>query len=77
MAHAPRFGVLQLATEQRTPRYVIYDRLTQRITNGVYFVLHLALENAANANTNGGDVEDMTPCPAALGLVYPKVRSQQ
>jgi hypothetical protein len=35
----PRFGVLPLAPDGRNRRYVVYDRLTQRITNGVYLVL--------------------------------------
>jgi hypothetical protein len=72
MARIPRFGVLPLEREGRTPRYVIYDRRTQRITNGVYFVLHLALENAANAEESGGDVPDMTPYTEALGLLFPR-----
>jgi|RhiMetdeSRZDD1v2_1073273.scaffolds.fasta_scaffold1650936_1 hypothetical protein len=67
----PRFGVLPLDRDGRRPRYVIYDRLTQRITNGVYMVLDLALANAANAEARGADVPDMTPYPEALGLLFP------
>ena len=70
----PRFGVLPLASESRRPHYVIYDRQTQRITNGVYFVLDLALANAANAEQAGADVDDMTPTATALGLLFPSQR---
>jgi hypothetical protein len=76
MPYTPRFGVLRLAPDGQTPRYVIYDRQTQRITNGVYFVLDLALENAANAECNGADVDDMTPCAEALDLLFPKTRAR-
>jgi hypothetical protein len=72
----PRFAVLPLAPDGRNPCYVIYDRLTQRITNGVYFVLDLALANAANAEERGADVADMTPNAEALGLLFPQQRSK-
>jgi hypothetical protein len=71
MAYSPRFAVLPLAKDGRQSRYVIYDRLTQRITNGVYGILDMALANAAYAEACGADIEDMTPCTEALGLLFP------
>ena len=70
-AKLPRFGVLPLARHGRRARYVIYDRQTQRITNGVYFLLADALGNAASAEAYGANVADMTPYAEALGLLFP------
>lgn len=71
MHHSPRFGVLPLAPNGRQSCYVIYDLHTQRITNGVYHVLDMALDNAASAEAHGADVADMTPDAEGLGLIFP------
>ena len=74
---APRFGVLPLMKGDRgQARYAIFDTRTQRITNGVYLRLDLAMENAAYAEASGSDVDDMTPCAEALGLLFPPGRTR-
>src|SRR5262249_39335864 len=73
-APMPRFAVLPLAPDGRSRGYVVYDRQTQRITNGVYVVLAHALANAASAELYGSDVPNMTPDAEALGLLFPPPR---
>jgi len=69
-----RYAVLPLR-KQRSNSYVVYDRLLNRIVNGVFFgdgngdlegVLDVArLYNEGNGNP------DMSPNGLALGLIYP------
>jgi hypothetical protein len=53
--------VLPLAPDGRHRRYVVYDRQTQRITNGVYGILDDALANAACAEAIGSDWPNRPP----------------
>jgi hypothetical protein len=70
--HLPRFGVLPLTLAGWTPRgYVIYDRATGCITDGVYFDRALALDVCAFCERNGGGAPEMTPTAEALGLLFP------
>ena len=72
----PRFGVLTIHMIDGRHGYVIFDRQTARITDGVYGVLGLALDVAA-ANEALGRVayEGMTPDAEALGLRFPGRRA--
>ena len=67
----PRFAVLALAPGETGERYVIFDRHTARITDGVYGLLEMALEVAAYTEAGGRPAEDMTPTAEALGLLFP------
>ena len=69
----PRFAVLALERTW-TARYVIYDRATQRIVDGVYASRVQALDVAAWLETEGEPVPDMTPNAEALGLLFPTQR---
>ena len=65
-----RFAVLPLK-EQRSESYVVYDRLLNRIVNGVFFGdLEGVLEVAQLYNEGLGN-PDMSPNGLALGLIYP------
>jgi hypothetical protein len=67
----PRFGVLTIQQHDRTA-YVIFDRQTARITDGVYAVLNLALDVAAYNEALGAVAQaGMTPHAEALGLRFP------
>lgn len=66
-----RHAVLQL--KNKGEGYVIYDRLLNRIVNGVYYMpLEQALLCAQDYNDNPDAWQDMAPNGAALGLKYPK-----
>jgi hypothetical protein len=70
-----RFAVLSLERTW-TARYVIYDRATQRIVDGVYSFRLQALDVAAWLEMEGEPVPGMTPNADALGLLFPKQRPQ-
>jgi hypothetical protein len=71
---SPRFAVLPLASDGRVPRYVIVDRHTARIVDGVCLARDLALEVAACCEQRGSPA-DMTPTAEALGLLFPSSSS--
>lgn len=65
-----RFAVLPI--ENGSHGWVIYDRYTSRITNGVFYHdFDNALEVAAYCSARGCDEDDMQPAAAALGLIFP------
>jgi hypothetical protein len=66
----PRFGVLTIVGREETPGYVIFDRVTGRIVNGVYFDKYAALEIARTYSPEHGR-EFMTPSSEALALSFP------
>ena len=72
----PRFAVLPIIPYGRTT-YVIYDRATQRIVDGVYAIRAQALDVAACFETVGAPVSDMTPTAEGLGLLFPETRLQR
>ena len=53
--------------------YVVYDRLLNRIVNGVLLYSSDALHVAQSYN-DGKGAEDMSPNGFALGLIYPEVK---
>lgn len=53
--------------------YVVYDRLLNRIVNGVFLYSSDALHVAKSYNEGNG-MEDMSPNGFALGLIYPEVK---
>lgn len=64
-----RHAVLPLANGG----YVTYDRLLNRIVNGVYYnSVEGALESAELYNEYDGSPQDMAPNGLALGLIYPR-----
>jgi hypothetical protein len=70
-----RFGVLTISVVdtmgQPHSGYVIFDRATSRIVDGVYFRKELALEVAACNIIRNAPPQDMTPTAGALGLEFP------
>jgi len=65
-----RYAVLPLQ-KQKSCSYVVYDRLLNRIVNGVFFGdLEGVLEVAQLYNDGLGN-PDMSPNGLALGLIYP------
>lgn len=64
-----RFAVLQI----KSGGYVVYDRLLNRIVNGVFWgkEVESALEVAQLYNEGQGN-PDMSPNGLALGLIYPE-----
>lgn len=71
----PRFAVLTLALPNEHHGYVIFDRQTARITDGVYTFLSLALEVAAYNEERGVPTADMTPDAEALGLRFARTHA--
>jgi hypothetical protein len=65
--HDCRHAVLSL----KNGGYVTYDRLLNRIVNGVFYSRESALESAQSYNKDISSPQDMSPNGAALGLVYP------
>ena len=66
-----RYAVLPLP-KQKHECYVVYDRLLNRIVNGVFFGdLEGVLEVAQLYNEGMGN-PDMSPNGLALGLIYPE-----
>ena len=66
-----RYAVLPLPNQQKES-YVVYDRLLNRIVNGVFFGdLEGVLEVAELYNDGLGN-PDMSPNGLALGLIYPE-----
>jgi hypothetical protein len=69
----PRFGVLTMLGARGTPGYVMVDRHTGRIIDGVYTVRDLALDVAAfNEACGEPPYPKMTPDAAALALRFPR-----
>lgn len=68
-----RFAVLQI--KNKGNGYVTYDRLLNRIVNGVFYdSLEGALASAEHYNEDPDAPQDMSPNGAALGLKYPKLK---
>jgi hypothetical protein len=65
-----RYGVLTIAG-LRHPGYVVFDRATGQIVDGVYVRKQDALEVAACNNIRHAAPKDMTPTACALGLEFP------
>jgi hypothetical protein len=70
-----RFGVLTISVVntggQPYAGYVIVDRATGQIVDGVYFHKDLALEVAACNIVRNAPPQGMTPTARALGLAFP------
>lgn len=73
-----RHAVLPLAKRNQRNAYVIYDRLLNRIVDGVYYVkLEAVLAIAQHYNEYEHARQDMSPNGAALDLFYPKVNREK
>jgi len=66
-----RFAVLTLALPEGTHGYVVFDRQTARIVDGVYPGLPLAVMAAALCEVHSGAREGIPISAEALGLRFP------
>ncbi len=66
-----RYAVLPLPRQLDIESYVVYDRLLNRIVNGVFFGDVEGVMRVAQLYNEGSGAEDMCPNGLALGLIYP------
>ena len=73
-----RHAVLCIKTKtqkgKETDGYVVYDRLLNRIVNGVFFEDSESALYVAQLYNQGQGREDMSPNGLALGLIYPETK---
>ena len=73
----PRFAVLTIVTMDGRPGYVIFDCQTARIIDGVYTILDMALDVAANAERLDDPARGMPPMTEGLALRFPARRDHK
>src|SRR5690348_2657546 len=67
-----RYAVLPLPKQKDTESYVVYDRLLNRIVNGVFFGDVESVLSVARLYNKGQGNPNMSPNGLALGLIYPE-----
>lgn len=70
-----RYAVLPIKRQGKEYEcYVVYDRLLNRIVNGVFFGDVESVLEVAQLYNDGDGNPDMSPNGLALGLIYPEVK---
>ncbi len=67
-----RYAVLPLPKQKEIESYVVYDRLLNRIVNGVFFEDLKGVLEVVQLYNKGEGAADMSPNGCALGLIYPE-----